>query len=304
MEEENIRLRVLVKVFTIISLVLIYIVALCGCKGKSREDSTHPHTGMFEWNENRIYDTNQVKQLVDRLDVTEWYQEMQIPVRQREMEAFVTKMTQMNVNVYALVGETQWGYEADGSSLISYLEIIAKYNRKAGLAQKVKGVMADIEPYVLEEWDENPVSNMEIYVEGMIKAYRYAKKQGLDFIVCIPRHYDDQGLKEQLEELIAEGCDEVAVMNYECGNEVEKIKTEAELARKYGRVLHCILEFQDVGKHGLVEEKTYRNKGIEAAGHAWSEVSEAYQRVKLIRDYHWSEPILQIFEEQEVAKSE
>ena len=48
---------------------------------------------------------------------------------------------------------------------------------------------------------------MEAYVSGMIATYEYAQKQGLIFIVCIPRHYDDQGLTKRLEILIRDGCD-------------------------------------------------------------------------------------------------
>ena len=65
----------------------------------------------------------------------------------------------------------------------------------------------------------------------------------------------------------------------------KKIETEAAYALKYGKELHCILEFQEVGKHGLVEEKTYRNKGIEGMG-GLKEVEDAYSQMDLVWDYH------------------
>ena len=49
-----------------------------------------------------------------------------------------------------------------------------------------------------------------------------------------------------------------------------------------------------MGKHGLTEEETYRNKGLEAAWEVWTQVEEACEGVQFIRDYHWTEPIWDI----------
>ena len=138
---------------------------------------------------------------------------------------------------------------------------------------------------------------MKLYVSGMIAAYRFAQEHDLIFIACIPRHYDDQGLTQQLETLIRDGCDEVAVMDYDCGAEAEKIETEAQLASKYDKALHCILEFQEVGKHGLTEDKTYRNKGLAAAEAAWEKVDQAFPEMRIVYDYHWSMPLMEMMKE-------
>ena len=98
--------------------------------------------------------------------------------------------------------------------------------------------------------------------------------------------------------LIRDGCDEVAVMDYDCGAEVEKLETEAQLTKKYGKVLHCILEFQQVGKHGLTEDKTYRNKGLAAAETAWKQVDQAFPLISIVHDYHWSKPLIEMMEEE------
>lgn len=272
--------------------------ALTGCGQADKEEIAGPRNGMFEWNEERIYQTDRIEELLQALPVTDWYQETAVPVSQEDMEAFIGFMKGKSVKVYAMAGETEWGYEEDGASLISWLKEIDGYNRRAGTEKSFQGVMLDVEPYVLKKWKEDPAGHMETYVKGMKEAYRYAKERNLDVIICIPRHYDDQGLTEQLEDLIAQACDEVAVMNYDCGFEVEKIETEALLARKYGKSLHCILEFQEVGKHGLVEEKTYRNKGLGAAREAWEAVEQAYPEQRITRDYHWSSPIFQMLKEE------
>lgn len=262
-------------------------------------------SGMFEWDEESILHIEQALDLAGRLGVTHWYQEVEFSnLEKQELSAFIEAMTGMNVEVYALVGEKEWGLEEDGTSLIAYMENVQRYNEEVGREQRIKGIMADVEPYILKEWEENKQANMEAYVSGMVKARQWAEDNSLILIACIPRHYDDQGLSVQLERLIAQGCHEIAVMDYDCGNEVEKIETEALLAVKYGKPLHCILEFQEVGKHGLTEEKTYRNKGLEAAWEVWKQVESAFEEARLIRDYHWTEPVWDMLEQEEGERSE
>ena len=179
------------------------------------------------------------------------------------------------------------------------LEAVAEYNLQVSGEGRIAGVMEDVEPYVRTRWKEAPEESAKLYLSGMKKAYRYARKRGLVSIACIPRHYDDQGLTEMLRGLIAEACDEVAVMDYDCGNEAAAISTEAALAAEYGKPLHCILEFQKVGKHGLTEDKTYYNKGLAAARAAWEEVQRSLPEQQVIRDYHWSEPVRELLEREE-----
>ena len=254
--------------------------------------------GMFEWQEERVKDRNDVNELIGKFQITDWYQELSVPVDRKTTAAFVSHLHQSEVKAYALVGETEWGYEADGASLIAYLEELVRYNTGVKPAERLDGVMVDVEPYTRSRWKEDPARHMETYVSGMIEAYRYAQKHDLIFIACIPRHYDDQGLTELLEILIRNGCDEVAVMDYDCGAEAEKLETEARFAEKYDKVLHCILEFQRVGKHGLTEDKTYRNKGLAAAEAAWNQVDQAFPSISIVHDYHWSKPLIEMMEEE------
>lgn len=250
--------------------------------------------GMFEWEEEALEDPEAAAELCERLGVTRWYQELPEEIDSDLTERFVKALTQRGITVYALVGASEWGFEEDGASLIGALEGIAEYNRQASEAGRIAGVMEDVEPYIRTRWKEAPEESAKRYLSGMKKAYQYAQKRGLVSIACIPRHYDDQGLTELLHGLISGACDEVAVMDYDCGNEAAAISTEAELAARYGKPLHCILEFQKVGKHDLTEDKTYHNKGLAAAGEAWEEVQRAFPEQPVIRDYHWAKPVREL----------
>ncbi|MEG2596858.1 MAG: hypothetical protein RR977_00390, partial [Oscillospiraceae bacterium] len=262
--------------------------------GKKAPQPSVSARGMFEWRESTVEDPKSVQSLIQDLKITKWYQE--IPEDWNHVSDFSSSLHKQGVSIYALFGAVEWGYERDGITLISHLKQVTDYNKTAPKNARIDGVMIDVEPYISSKWKKNKKKNMKIYVDGMLKAYQSVAGQHLQFAICIPRHYDDQGLSEELERLIAKGCDEVAVMNYDCGNEVEKIQTEAILAQKYGKELHCVLEFQEVGKHGLVEEKTYRNKGLEAAWNAWETVDAAYPKIPVTWDYHCTNPLLEMVE--------
>ncbi|MEG0228601.1 MAG: hypothetical protein RR446_07680 [Lachnospiraceae bacterium] len=283
-------------VFIVVTLIGLGIFFYWKQDEKGQEHLQAPARGMFEWREETIENPKSVQMLIQDLNITKWYQEFPEDWDEKAVSEFSGHLHEQEVEVYALFGAVEWGYESDGATLISHLKQVVEYNQTAQKDAKIKGVMIDVEPYISRKWKKNKEENMKTYVEGMRRAYQFVEGQNLQFAICIPRHYDDQGLSKELERLIAEACDEVAVMNYDCGNEVEEIRTEADLAQKYGKELHCILEFQEVGKHGLVEEKTYYNKGVEAAWKAWEEVDEAYPQLNITWDYHCTNPLLRILE--------
>lgn len=263
--------------------------------GRMQPEPAQQPRGMFEWNEETVYAPHDTMDLVRALSITRWYQEF--PDDAVAMEKFAEYLHGNSVDVYALLGSVEWGFEADGASLTEALQTLVRYNESVSEQQRLDGVMVDVEPYTSSRFKREPEKYMSYYVDGMIQAYNAVQGSGLRIVLCIPRHYDDKGLTDELERLIANGCDEVAVMNYECGKEVEKIETEAMFAQQYGKELHCILEFQEVGKHGLTEEKTYRNKGLEAAHTAFATVSEAYAPQVVVWDYHWANPLRKMQEE-------
>lgn len=258
---------------------------------QNREAAPDRVYGMFEWSEESIDNPDKTGDLIQALSVTRWYQEIPEKLDRDKTISFMRYMNQQNVEVYALTGSVEWGFEEDGASVTRQMKTVADYNDSVEEAYRFRGIMTDIEPYVTSRFREDPAYYMDIYVKGMRAAYEYAASRELRVIQCIPRHYDDQGLTAYLEQLIAYACDEAAVMNYGIGNEVEMIKTEAELCEKYDKGLHCILEFQEIGVHGLTENETYRQRGIEAALKTWDRVEEAYPDIPIVRDYHWTLPL-------------
>lgn len=276
----------------IISVCIIIVVGFCGIGLMMKyKKNVQQQSGMFEWNKDAIKDIENSLALVKKLGITRWYQEICDKYDWDVLSEFIRQMHENKVTVYALLGSAEWGLEESAETLTEHLSVILEYNESADEAAKLDGVMLDIEPYITSQWKEDPERYMDIYVKCMQKAYDFMKNQDVRTAICIPRHYDKMGLSKGLEELIADTCDEVAVMNYGCGDETEQICTEERLARKYGKELHCILEFQEVGKHGLTEKETYRNKGLKAACEVWDEMQSEYPETDIIRDYHWTRPL-------------
>ena len=87
---------------------------------------------------------------------------------------------------------------------------------------------------------------------------------GVPLIICIPHFYDVIGFDEELKELIEEGSDAVAVMNYDKSDEIGQIDREMELSMKAGKRLIHIYELQRPGLHYLTERNTYYSDGLTA----------------------------------------
>lgn len=113
-----------------------------------------------------------------------------------------------------------------------------------------------------------------------------AKGYGLEVIVCIPWYYDDKGQQKGLEELIQNGCDGIAVMNYYRGAEIKNIATEVKLVQKYGKSIITIYELQKADGHGLKEINTYYNAGLAALENNFKSVTEAYPEQTISIAYH------------------
>ncbi|MEA5011938.1 MAG: hypothetical protein VB100_09505 [Angelakisella sp.] len=200
---------------------------------------------------------------------------------------YISVLKSAYIDTYLLTGQPQWGLEADGASLIKEID------RAVSMGGQLAGIMVDVEPYLTKEWDKDENAVMQSYVQGMSTAYQYAEQKGLALIACIPYWYDNSHTAA-LEQLIATGCDAVAVMNYYRKNEAEHMQTELELARKANKEAICIFEFQPPGKHSLTEKETYYTLGLDAAHQSWESIKKQLGSKQLGFAYHWYSSILEL----------
>ncbi|MDE6313944.1 MAG: hypothetical protein K2M46_10085 [Lachnospiraceae bacterium] len=256
-------------------LLGILTVLLGGCH---RGDSGEMKAGLFSWSsdvfqereQQRLFDT------MEKLEIQILYQSFSKELSQEQITSFLQQAYACDIQVYLLTGEPAWGLEDGGREMCQEIAYAQTIN-EAVIQGKIQGIMMDTEPYLCEEWEENPKEIMESYVGNMKQAYQCAREAGFTFVACIPYYFDSWGYDDELADLIQTGCDEVAIMNYSKSEEAEHIRTEAELAAKGEKELIIIYELQAPGKHGLVENNTYYHQGIPGVLKSVESLSESYE---------------------------
>lgn len=288
-------------------LVFLYLMLLLGVPTYALEFTGQPPSpsaaGLFSWSAETVNKTDgELFKLMKEQGLTVLYQNISSKnSRQEQMSVFVESAMNEGITVYYLTGDASWGLDPDGDRLCEAVMDAVAYNRRIKrkfLARReadgkqwstipqLAGIVFDVEPYTLKEWDENPGKVMDSFVSGMKEAYALAQDYGLEVIVCIPFHYDNKGQQKGLEELIKNGCDSIAVMNYYRGAEVKNIATEVELASKYGKGLITIYELQKADGSSVKEINTYYNSGLAALERSYQSVLEAYPNQTISIAYH------------------
>lgn len=263
-----------------------------------------PHgAGLFSWSAETVNKTDgELFELMKQQELTVLYQNFSSKnSRQEQMSIFVESAMKEGITVYYLTGDPKWGLDPSGDKLCEAVEEAAAYNRrierkflerrkkdgeKWETIPRLAGIVLDVEPYTLKEWDKNPGKVMDSFVSGMKEAYALAQEFDLEVIVCIPWYYDKKGQVSGLEELIKNGCDSIAVMNYYRGAEIKNIITETELAQKHGKGIITIYELQKADGRGVKEINTYYNSGLAALKKSYAGVLEAYPGQAISIAYH------------------
>lgn len=242
---------------------------------------------------------NDVMYIMDKLGCDVIYQEIPSDVQEDTLLDYLSRRAQAGQEVYYLTGDARWGLSGGDRNLLAAVEKVKEWNDRAEKGKGFAGIVYDVEPYLLEEWDNDREAVMDQYVDNMIRAYEAAKAQNLSVIVCIPNFYDRIHLEQQLESLVQNACDAIAVMNYDKSDEAGQIFVEVLLAEKYEKGILNIIELQKPGFHELTEENTYYHDGIEAAGESFIRLKERFPYDKLGFSWHYLKPALEIAEEGE-----
>lgn len=97
---------------------------------------------------------------------------------------------------------------------------------------------------------------------------------------------DTLGFTAELERIIRDASDAVAVMNCFRGKEKEHMRTEAQISLKDRKSIITIYELQPPGKHGLSDQNTYYHQGIPAAYQNYRQVKQAYPHQEVDIAFH------------------
>jgi hypothetical protein len=229
----------------------------------------HGH-GLFSWHDEVFGEEDReiLLQLMREQGLTELYQDVPHTTPTSQVRELAEACSALGIRLYLLVGEPEWALDRKATELRSEIQRAALI----GCA----GIMVDIEPGSTDKWKKDRDSVMSSMTEAFLAGKAAAEREGLEMIACLSWYYDDYGYEAELERLISEGCDTLAIMNYHREDEIGQIETEAGLCRNFGKPLISIYELQEIGKYDLEEIHTYREAGLPALWESWEELRNAF----------------------------
>lgn len=278
----------------LISMIVITLSGITiGCGGLYENMKPKNMTSLFSWKEEDTYVENKKKLefVLENVDMGRIFQHFgNDDSRFKELSGFMQRMKEKKIDVCYLTGEAEWALADDSKYLCNEIDRVLEWNNNHDEKEKFSGIVFDVEPYLTNEWKEEEEAVMKKYVNNMRSAYQYAVKNKLDVTICIPYWYDKSHI-DDLEALVKDCCDEVAVMNYYRENEYSNMKNEVAFAKKYDKRITCIFEFTKPGEHDLEDKSTYYNIGIEIAQEVFDDLTKKFEYEKLYCSYHYLESL-------------
>ncbi len=245
-------------------MIMALVLTQIGCAMKKEE------IGLFSWSFSRAFEEKEkLFEMMKEMGVHSLYQEFPEDTPQEVIVDFLKLANMYKINVYYLAGAPEWGIEKSSGKMMTYIEHIITLNESFPERIGFKGIILDVEPYLTDEWDKDQEGVMNQYVKIMEKAYKIITENHLEGLICIPYFYDSLGYEKQLETLVQNGCDTIAVMNYYKEKEQEHIVKEMELAHQYSKKIIQIYELKAPGTHGLTEKSTYYHEGLQPILKSW-----------------------------------
>ncbi len=272
----------------VIIAVLVSMFLLCGCNDESKQQAS-----IFSWHqENIIADTKTFFTTLKELNIDSVYQYFSSSLSDQEIKEFVDKCDENKIDLYYLCGEKEYGLIKNQAKWLNEVDQVLRLQQITH--KQIKGVVFDVEPYLLDEYDQDPLAVMDQFVENGQAAYNYAKENSLEVILCIPYYYDHKGYHDQLEKLVKECCDQLAIMNYYRKDEAKHIQDEVKLCKQYNKQCINIYEFND-GK-GITKQNTYHDIGLTGAYDNFTKLKEKLADDKLKLSLHDYDAIRELLE--------
>lgn len=259
-------------------LVIISMTFLVSC-----QQDTASKQGVLSWNQIPLEQTEDTMKLLETNSINRLYQYVSSKTQVEAWESLFTTAKKKNISVYALAGDSAWSLDVDARRIKQEIDMIYQLDQKISTGS-FQGIMFDVEPYLLEEWDSGKYEVMESYMHVMKVAYTYAKRYGYEVVLCIP-YFLDEDFEEELDMLIPY-CDEFVVMNYRKTKEWEQIETEVALSKKYEKPITILYELQPSGTHGLKEENTYYHDGIDKVKESYAKLTKQASGADMTYAYH------------------
>lgn len=259
------------------------------------DGNTKGRTAVYIWSLSDV-NFNYLKAEVDYLNINTIYlstgRELAGSSTFARMMAFCSNN---NIDLYLLDGDVDWTESGEEQNIKEVIDKVDRYNN-SGVDTKVKGVNLDVEFYLTDAYRNATTTEEKIrifnqYSETMLEQAEYAKTKNLEYVICLPVWLDNID-KTILEKLYSADNITIELMNYEKNGQIDNIKTEIELARKYNKNITTIAELGNSSE----TEQTFYNDGIDICIEKQNEILEYYDYSKLGKAYHHYTPIVELLE--------
>ncbi len=240
--------------------------------------------GVFSWD--HIPGRDDINCMLEN-GISEIYQYMKPEYSDMSVKKFLESMDELDISVYILDGEPEWCYESGYQGMAECLDRVRNWNSLVEKDQRIKGVIYDMEPYVLDKWHSTPDQILEEYVSNVIRIKEEAGRDEnpLRIYFCIPYTYDITGKENTLRSVIRES-DGVFVMNYFKGKEIDHISTEVALCSLYEKRIVNIYELQPGLLSQTTDTITYYRDGLGALRDNYRQLRDAYPDSNIGLAYH------------------
>ena len=134
--------------------------------------------GLFIWHEEALHTEGkrEVLDLMVELGLTEAYLYVPEDTRTGRVGKVLASAERRGIDVYLLAGSASWGLDPSGEQLIEQVRRAARY-------EGVRGLVADVEPHLLDGWDTDRVALLQTYAQAMARA-REAAQVGIEAQLC------------------------------------------------------------------------------------------------------------------------
>ncbi|WP_461207350.1 hypothetical protein [Clostridium sp. DL1XJH146] len=161
---------------------------------------------------------------------------------------FIKKANDFNISIYALDGHPEFIY-TDKSEYQPFFDWLTDYQNTAQTNEKFQGIHLDVEPYLLEKWEENKDEIIPNYQNLILDATEKSKNLNLTIGFDLPFWFDSITFENNygvgnLAEFVIMNSDEVAIMAYRNSSDevIELSKDEVIYSENYKKKIFIAVE--------------------------------------------------------------
>ena len=275
---------------------------------------------MYSWQDFPMMDANidATIQTLKELNVTTVYHSfLDSDFTNGNANRIISKMSLNGIKVYHVMGSPAWYTSKD--YVVPAIDQIYNYNLSVkSSSELITGIVFDIEPYLLDEFLNDQITEFIRYSNTMVDVSNYMRAHDLKTGIAIPSWYDvyttdnvsfteeeNARAKTALENLI-KSVDMTSIMNYTKEGMVENIAGEVAIAKEFNANIESIIEFHRPAGDEVPENVTVwgEDDPLQYTKSQWDAMSERYDYENLTFSYHYLECILERLDKYERVQIE